>query len=395
MTRKRSASSRDNDERLLEAALAEIAAVGVDRLGMSAVARRAGLTTGALYSRYENVNELAAAVWTTRVRESHFAFCDAAVRALVDGEPSVALGDIDRDLTAPSLSTIAALELLATARRVDELDEVVTPDLEQWMKHWGAAPRSRERRRRAQVVFTVGSLWGVLLHTLPHHRDLDWQPMLAAVARSYAQPYRLPGERFAPDRVGAVRADTGDSSQSALIDSVSAITARVGFERATASRIARRAGLTPGAIYARYRTKDELLVQAVEVLLAQRFTDDLETNSPRFSAPDVGTATARIVGGYLSAPRRDWRIFRVEAQLASRHRPQLAATLDRVQEDAIRLYLDAIGARTDEDRRALDTLARFAQLIPLGLAFADLVAPGVTATDWRYVLVPLLSPEAA
>jgi AcrR family transcriptional regulator len=393
MSRRRSVSSQENDERLLDAALDEIAEVGVDRLGMSGVARRAGLTTGALYGRYENVNELAAAVWSARVRDAHFGFIDKAIRLLVDGDADVPLAEVTKELIAPSPETIAALELLALARRVDELEEVVTPDLAARMKAWGAAPRARARRRRAQVIFTLGSLWGVLLHSIPHARRVQWDPIFERVARSFVQDYEIPSDRFVAESVGPVRAALGDAAQNSLIDSVSAIAARVGFERATASRIARRSGLTSGAIYARYQTKDELLAHAVEVLLAQRFADDLEANTYLFTAADVGSATARVTGGYLSSPRRDWRIFRVEAQLAARHQPVLASTLDRVQEIAIDAYLEAIGARTPEEKEILDGLARFAQLLPLGLAYVDIVAAGIPATDWREVFVPLLAPE--
>jgi AcrR family transcriptional regulator len=395
MSRRRSVSSQENDERLLDAALDEIAEVGVDRLGMSGVARRAGLTTGALYGRYENVNELAAAVWSARVRDAHFGLLDDAIRALVDGDTTVSVVAVTKELLAPSRETIAALELLAMTRRVDELEEVVTPDLTARMKAWGATPRARARRRRAQVIFTLGAIWGILLHSIPRNRRVDWEPVLERVAWSFVRDYEMPADRLVPESVGAVRADVGDAAQNSLIDSVSAIAARVGFERATASRIARRAQLTSGAIYARYQTKDELLAHAVEVLLAQRFADDLAANTYLFTAPDVGGATARVTGGYLSAPRRDWRIFRVEAQLAARHQPGLASTLDRVQEIAIDAYLDAIGAHTIEEKRILDPVARFAQLVPLGLAYVDIVTTGIPATDWRHVFVPLLAPEAS
>ena len=242
MSRRRSVSSQENDERLLEAALEEIAAVGVDRLGMSGVARRAGLTTGALYGRYENVYELAAAVWTTRVRDTHFALLDRAVRALVDDDRSIPLDEVIQELVCPSRSTIAALELLATARRIDELDEVVTPAVDEWMQGWRAGAHGRDRRRRAQVLFTAGSVWGVLLHTIPRHRETEWEPVMVGVRYSFGRPYAAPIERFRPEVAGTVRADTGDAAQSALIDSVSAITARVGFERAddVADRAPRR-----------------------------------------------------------------------------------------------------------------------------------------------------------
>ena len=167
---------------------------------------------------------------------------------------------------------------------------------------------------------------------------------------------------------------------------------RVGFERAGATRIARRAGLTPGSIYSRYRTKDDLLDHAVEVLLARRFRDDLGALGPIVGATDPGTRTAQLVGGYLNAERREWRLFRLEAQVAAIHRPDLSSTLDGIQQQAIREYLDEIGARNDEERAALDEIAAFAQALPLGLAFLDLVADGIAAVDWRRVLVPLLTP---
>jgi AcrR family transcriptional regulator len=395
VSRRRSAASQRNDDLLLDAGSAEIVAAGVDRLAMSAVARRAGLTTGALYSRYENVAELAAAIWTSRVRDEHRALLDVAIRGLVDRDRSVALDRLVDELRSPSENTLLALEFLATARRIDELEEVVLTDVSEWLSAWGASRRAGDQRRRAQVVYTLASVWGIVLHEIPGARRLDWSYITKSVRLSFAQPYTEPPEPFVADVVGPVVADTGNVGQDALIDSVATIVARVGFERASATRIARRAGLTAGSIYARYRTKDDLLEHAVEILLARRFSDDFAANNHTFAASDPGSATAGVVGGYLSAPRREWRRFRIEAQLAARHRPHLALTLDRVQEVAIREYLDFLGARNDEERRALDLIARFAQVTPLGLAFADLVAPGVPDIDWRLILKPLLSPPAA
>jgi AcrR family transcriptional regulator len=395
VTRQRSASSRRNDEVLLDAGSAEIVAVGVDRLTMSAVARRAGLTTGALYSRYENSGELAAAIWTSRVRDQHRELLDAAIRGLVDRDPSASLDELVAELRTPSPATLLAIEFLATARRIDELEEVVLPDVQGWLADWHAAPRARDQRRRAQIAFTLAAVWGIVLHELPGARKLDWAYVTKNLRWSFAQPYDHGREPLVPDRVQSVHADTGNAGQDALIDSVALIVARVGFERASATRIARRAGLTSGSIYARYRTKDELLEDAVAILLTRRFSDDLAANSHTFSDADPGSATARVVGGYLSAPRRDWRRFRIEAQLAARHREGLARTLDRVQEAAIGEYLDLLGARTPEDRRRLDIIARFAQVIPLGITFVDQVAPETSGIDWRLVLGPLLTPTSS
>jgi AcrR family transcriptional regulator len=393
-TRRRSESTQKNDERILDAATREIQVVGVDRLGMTAVARRAGLTTGALYGRYESGGELAAAVWVARVRDPHFALLDRAIAALVDADETVALDGLLRELARPRKETVVALELLASARRVDELEEVVLADVRQWISQWGAGPRTRRRRRRAQVIFTVATIWGVLLHAAPGRLRLDWRPLFLRLAWSFAQPYRERADRLVVDDAQSVHAQTNDPVDDALIDAVAAIVARVGLERATASRIARRAGLTSGAIYGRYNTKEDLLEHAIEALLARRFADDLASVGTILAAGKPGAAMARLVGGYLSPSRRDWRQFRIEAHVAGLSRPGVAATLNRVQETAKDEYLTAIGVRTENERRELDILARSAQLTPIGLAFADLLIPGMAAIDWRLVLEPLSSPGA-
>jgi len=391
-TRRRSESSQKNDARILDAATREIQVVGVDRLGMTAVARRAGLTTGALYGRYESGGELAAAVWTARVRDRHFALLDRAIATLVDADETVALDGLLRELAAPRKETVVALELLACARRVDELEEIVLSDVRRWITHWGAGPRTRLRRRRAQVVFTTATIWGVLLHSSPERFRLDWRPLFRSLASSFAQPYRERSDRLVTDSVQSVHAETSDPVDDALVDAVAAIVARVGLERATASRIARRAGLTSGAIYGRYQTKEDLLDHAIEILLGRRFAEDLAAVVAILAAEDPGPATARLVAGYLSPPRRDWRRFRIEAQLAALSHPGVAATLNRVQQTARGDYLTAIGAHTEKERRELDIVARSAQLTPVGLAFADHLIPGVPTIDWRLVLEPLFSP---
>lgn len=390
--RRRSASSQLNDALILDAGLQEIEAVGVDRFGMSAVARRAGLTTGALYGRYESGAELAAAVWNVRVRDRHFELLDNAIAAMVDRAVPPVLEELLAELASPAVETVIALEILGTARRIDELEEVVLADVNQWMTHWGAGPRTRRRRRRAQVIYTLANVWGMLLHQGPGQRRLDWSSTLRGLRRSFGRPYDEPSDRLVATDAQVVRAHTDDAVQDALIDAVAAIVSRVGLERATASRIARRAGLTSGAIYGRYESKEALLEHAIDSLLPRRLTDDLGLLAEIRVAADPGVLTAQTVASFLLPSRREWRRFRIEAYLAARTHPHVATTLDRVQEHAKREYVTAVGARTQKERRDLDILARSAQLTPVGLAFADLLIPGVPAIDWRLVLCPMLSP---
>jgi AcrR family transcriptional regulator len=237
----------------------------------------------------------------------------------------------------------------------------------------------------------------MLLYSVPGGETSDAEPVLSVIAQGLVRPYDEPDTRFVPVRMGQERSALGDPHHDALIDAVAAITARVGFERATASRIARRANLTSGAIYARYHTKDELLRQAVEVLIARRFADALSSSTHLVKGLDAGTMTASVVAGLLGAARREWRIFRVEAQLAARYRPLLAATLDGVQKTGMATGAEFLRANTTGGPDFIERTAQFMQAMSLGLIFVDIVLPGGAAVDWRPVFIPLFTmmPGAA
>ena len=90
------------------------------------------------YGRYESGAELAAAVWSVRVRDRHFDLLDRAIAMLVDRSLPLDLDDLLAELAAPSIETLIALDLLGTARRIDELEEVVLADVNEWLTRWGA-----------------------------------------------------------------------------------------------------------------------------------------------------------------------------------------------------------------------------------------------------------------
>lgn len=64
---------------------------------------------------------------------------------------------------------------------------------------------------------------------------------------------------------GAERPDGGDSTRDRLIDAAADLFAERGYERTGIQDIARRAGLTSGAIYSNFRGKRELLLAAMGV----------------------------------------------------------------------------------------------------------------------------------
>lgn len=393
VSRRQSDASRRNATAIVEAAAAEIEAVGVDHLTMTKVARRARLTTGALYSRYETSTELAADVWTQLVGPPTLDAFDDIVAAIVDGDRP-AFDRTRERLRVPAPEILVGLELVAVARRIDELDEVIAPGLADAFARW--VPDD-EPVRRARVAAAVGAAWGTLLHCAPGGLRLDWAPVMRLVRWSCRQPYDpdQPVERFAlggiPDY--SMRTSTDDPIDDALIAAAVTIIGRVGLKRATNTRIARRAGVTSGAIYGRYRTKEALLERTFGTAVADWYGANLDRYRAITAAAGRPTGTASDPGATASdafdPPGNDWPAFRLEAQIAAMHNPCLAHALNAVQDDAQRAYIATVNVGSAINGDAAATFARLSHIMPLGLSMVEMAVPSIGPVEWRRALAPL------
>ncbi|HEX9259521.1 MAG TPA: TetR/AcrR family transcriptional regulator [Acidimicrobiales bacterium] len=376
MTRvpRRSASALAVDELLLDAGLAEIVDGGIDRLGMAPVARQAGLTTGALYARYENATELAVSVWERRVRDD----LRSVLRTVLDtvAGRGVALGELARRLAAPTPSMRAAIEFLVAARRVEELGELVGPDLREWFADWTAGV---DEQAMAWVIGPAAMVLGSLLY-MPNTYDTDlWELQLDRLQRADHE-WRPTAPRTGPAPAVPARPDTGDEGRDALIDSALEIVARSGVERATVIRVARRAGFTSGGLFTRYPTKLALLLDAVDVIQLAIFVNDtrLIHQAPRGRGSDVAQS---VLDAMFHHARDVWRPFRVEIYLAARHYPPLAEVLVK---DHMASLVHETGMRSLPERERNAT-NRAGDFFPLGLFVLDQHLPELARVDLRPV----------
>ena len=126
--------------------------------------------------------------------------------------------------------------------------------------------------------------------------------------------YRM-GDAMEPDSSNGSTGRARDTRER-LLDAAVAAFAEHGFEAATVSDIARRAGLTTGAIYARWTGKRGLLVDAVRHIVPQclRLSPDSTETSARDTLGQVGAdlvstgnAVARdvMLEAFVSARRDD------------------------------------------------------------------------------------------
>ena len=245
--------------RLLDCAVAEIARSGPDRVGFTAVARLAGMSTGALYARYENADELLVDVWLQK--------CLPEVRRVVDDLTSAVTGESETGCLAVATRIgsldpvlLATTRLLVAARRNDTLWEVVDPSFRETV--------DRAVGRHPGFPFVLAHVFGYVLGVagsgLTH---LDWVGPLTMAARAVPHAKESPVDL----RTVAARPETpsdpmGDEVDNRLFDALSDVIGKVGVDRATVSRIARRAGVNPATMYMRYEDKDALVLRVLSII---------------------------------------------------------------------------------------------------------------------------------
>lgn len=190
------------------------------------------------------------------------------------------------------------------------------------------------------------------------------------------------------DPVGAGGGPTADDTRVRLVQAAVDVFAEKGYDGAGVAEIARRAGLTTGAIYSRFSGKAELLLEAIR----SSTTDEFDRLFAEHRFQGRATDLLEAVGEHLVTRRADpGRSVLLEAFVAARRDPEVAAMLrDHLEERAQRLSL-----MIDETKAAglvatdLDTaaIAHFAHAVGLGfLLFEAVGSTHPTAESWSHLL---------
>ena len=182
-------------------------------------------------------------------------------------------------------------------------------------------------------------------------------------------------------RAGSRRADPlAATTRERLIEAAADVIAEEGYDRAGVQEIARRAGLTNGAIYANFRDKSELLAEAIEVGLLRLFVRMDDAKRAGASPAQVIEMIGRTIG--LNAPARN-RTLISEALAAARRDPEVG---ERVRQLLGRLE-GHVASVVDEARRDGDiagevepaALARFG--VALAIGYHVISAAGMAEPD--------------
>lgn len=370
------------DAAVLTAATETVRQRGPDDLNISAVARAAGVTTGAVYSRYENAAELLVAVWGSRAGPAlQRRLSDAAATAT--GDPAA------RRRTAAILAQRpqevgVAIQLLTVARRIDELEEAILPDVRSWF-----ADDPGMRRAIVPMSFALGAAYFDAIVGSPHR---DWVVPLEWAARAGApEPLTSPPPSGTSDLPGLLGVDTGDPVRDRVLEAAAVIIGRSGLKRATTSRIARAAGYTQSVVFQIWGTRNEFMSEATAVILAGM----ARSAAPFGLAAMAGDAAGAAAGlrEILGPTYLDARRLRLELVLAATTDELIARVVNPADTQAATVLA---ADESDEAAVAL-RLAEAVRAVVLGLSLLQETVGGMDELDLTEPIASLLSvaPGAA
>jgi len=301
---------------------------GLDDLSAADIAAGAKVTTGAIYSRYENADEMAVDIWRERVCEPLFSHIADVVGLMTDTPTETPPPQIGQALEKPTALLRLGAEFLVVAQRNDALGEVVMPDMTRHLLQLGLAPQA-DTLVQAKVLIGASVAVGTALRSIVTTTNPDWSRMMRTLVTAARRAERI-GDDYERPAPLPRPLNSGDPIRDQLLEATAAVIGRSGFQRSTISRIARRSDLAVGALYSRYENKDALVNDAVEEISLVDYGVNNLAKTRAFSTHrgDFGFADSFHYGMY---PERRSRInFRIETIIAARHHASTRRTLQRV-----------------------------------------------------------------
>ena len=177
------------------------------------------------------------------------------------------------------------------------------------------------------------------------------------------------------------------ATRSALLEAASEVFISKGFERAQIDDIAKRAGRTRGAVYAQYKTKEQLFFALIERHMEKAFSDFEE-----LVAGIEGSVEARLLAlrtYYSKTIEPQNSILDLELKLYSLRHPEAMEEL-RVRYDDLFIKDTAgeyFGLKDREGRSKVDNRIIALEALKSGLVLASIFQPNrLTDSEVRFIL---------
>lgn len=390
---RQSEKSRQTDIKVSLSAAKAVRDVGVDQMALTRVAADAGYSSGAIYARCDDRSELVVMSWEKCFWPMLLSVLEPVVDAVLDSDPNKLNGLRERiaDLTSPGATPDlgSAMEVIAASRRDEVVNEVVQRDVTAFLASRGVGPGTEGINRQVALA-AVASIFGASFinsaYLTDSHGSIDPVGLIADMADLSRRPTApvAASKATAATNTTFERPTTNDEVRDALLEATEYVIARSGVHRATISRIARRAGVSVGAIYGLYDNKDSLVRDCVEELFPPQTRRDVANWSALFEADDPRLELAAILRAHMAPENSQWRRFRLECLVASRHSPTLARQLGTYAEFARSTLVSAMQKRSSPGLLRPDS-SLSARASISGLALVEVCDPTIADLDWRWV----------
>ena len=391
---KQSEKSRQTDLKVAYSASKAVRSVGIDQMALTRVAADAGFSSGAIYARCDDRSELVVLAWEKSFWPMLREILEALIAAVStsSNDDLARLEDLLNAATDPDVipDLGSAMEVIVAGRRDEVIAEVVHRDILALMDDHGVGASTDGPRRQA-VVAGMAMIFGASLlnsaYEVPGLGPIDPMPLLRVFSSTSATPTK-PAKAHGPmTPVSPVPfPTTHDEVRDALIAATEYVIARSGVHKATVSRIARRAGVSVGAIYGLYENKEALVGDCLDVLFPPQAKRDTTRWVSVFTATDQRAEITSILADYMSPHLEQWRRFRLECLVAARHSPSVAKRLLRYASMARESLLEAAMRAPATASIRIDTGIP-ARATVIGLGIVDIIDPTVSRLDWRWLPV--------
>ena len=380
MARRRSSRAISNDAAIRAAAIELVLQVGVDAISFRDVGRVAGLTHGALYARFEDVEELLVDLWNEVLCHRAIDLLEVVVRAVSDPNEATVRAVVDRLRDTPN-ADIAMVEVLLTSRRFEVLHEEVESFIHDYLEsnELGVTGAVQSRSLVLLALLMVEILASAQFGL--RHEDLTF--LETVVLESLKVPAADVGTLVMREPWDRRIQPPADDFRSQLAFATFEAVGKSGYARATISRISRRSNCSPGAIYKVYPSKEDLVIDAIRGVMEApwitiaSFADILEVGS-----------LAQLLYAAASEQNSVRKYFTLEAAIAAAHSDKLRDAVHN-QVRSLEGVVPLIHDISDEECDLLRDMIRSIVFLTLGVSFLSTVTSATDLIDFNLFAEPL------
>lgn len=387
-----------NDQRILEAGVAVLAEDGWPGFSLLAVSKRAELSLRPLQDRFTNRPAMATALWRHRIGPSLAGALSEGLRAaglLEEPADYAALLKVSDMFLHPDPDFQAAAELMVQALFDTEVKAAVDSDVGALVVYWTNPQRGVVSRTLAgQRAFVLSLLFGLMLiHRRLGYDQVDLSSSLEALLKALAvptAPARLPTARTR--HLGALMdfPELGEIHALLLQSTLEQVGDR-GFFDATVADIVRGAGVSEGFLFARYKTKLELFLDAISRQIVFATHENERYQKRMRQRHGVGIAEAMIMREFQRPEFQRDRGLGFEVHRTSWHDAALRSLTMRVAEEAN--YAERTPALIIGHAKDPAAMLSWEIAMGLGTPYLPALNPEVWQLPYDVVTVPLLGSE--